>query len=111
MGILLDPKHNYLIVGDKDLAKDTIKRLIRIGYLNIKGYNKFPLSDWSQKDLIKYNHASLHDLKKAQRHDNNWTILDIRNRSEYETGQLDGRLLQIPLDELEQKVAKVLTAD
>lgn len=111
VGLLLDPTHNYLLIGDKDLAEDAIKRLIRIGYLNIKGYNKFPLSDWNQKDIIKYPHATLHDLKKAQQNENDYTILDVRNKSEYDTGVFEGKLTQIPIGELEQKVLEELMVD
>lgn len=97
---MLDPTHNYLLVGDRDLVEDAIKRLIRIGYLNVKGFNKFPLSDWNHKDMVKYPHATLHDLKKAQRHENDFWILDVRNKSEWDSGVFEGRLVKIPLAEL-----------
>lgn len=100
VGLLLDPSHNYLLVGDKDLVEDAIKRLIRIGYLNIKGYNKFALTEWNHKDIVRYPHATLHDLKKAQRNENDYTILDLRNKSEYSRGVFEGKLVQIPIAEL-----------
>jgi rhodanese-related sulfurtransferase len=62
------------------------------------------MSDWNQKDIIKYRHATLHDLKKAQRHENDYTILDIRNKNEWENGVFQGNLVKVPLIELEKQV-------
>lgn len=108
VGALLPPKDNYLIIGDKDLVEDAIKRLIRIGYLNVKGYNSFPFRDWDSKDTVKYTRASLHDLKKAQKHENDYYILDVRNKGETETGIFEGRVVKIPIAELEAQVLKDL---
>lgn len=80
VGLLLNPKDNYLILGDKDVVEDAIRRLIRIGYLNVKGYNNFSIKDWDHKDIVKYHHATIHDLKKAQKHENDYYILDVRNK-------------------------------
>lgn len=38
VGTLLPPKGSYVIYAPEDIAKQSIKRLLRIGYTNIKGF-------------------------------------------------------------------------
>ena len=37
-GTILSPKGFYIVYGPEDKAKESIKRLLRIGYVNIGGY-------------------------------------------------------------------------
>lgn len=38
VGTLLPPNGSYVVYGSEETAKYSIKRLLRIGYTNIKGY-------------------------------------------------------------------------
>ena len=81
---------------------DIINRYFRIGYFNIKGFNKFNVDDMKD-DFVKpemVTFDTLSDLKDV-------THLDIRSKPEWiTTGVMEGAML-ISLPELESKVGEL----
>jgi hypothetical protein len=50
VGTLLDPKTEFIIYGGSaEQSLETIKRLYRIGYINIVGHASFSISEWQGK--------------------------------------------------------------
>jgi hypothetical protein len=54
VGTLMDPHQKYIIYGTPDQVEDTLKRLLRIGYINVKGYGKFDIKEWKNRNLPYY---------------------------------------------------------
>lgn len=54
MGTLMDPHKKYIVYGTSEQVEDTLKRLLRIGYINIKGYGKFDIKEWKYRNLPHY---------------------------------------------------------
>ncbi len=53
VGTLLKPKTRYLIyANEEEVALDSIRRMLRIGYINIVGYATFDLAEW-RKDTFE----------------------------------------------------------
>lgn len=47
VGSLISPETPILLLCEnKEKAKDSVERLLRIGYFNIKGYNGFDINQW-----------------------------------------------------------------
>lgn len=38
VGTILSPSGSYIIYAEEDRAKESIKRLLRIGYMSVRGY-------------------------------------------------------------------------
>jgi len=49
VGSLLNPKSKIVLLGTEQQAKESIARLLRIGYINILGHTNFPISEWKAK--------------------------------------------------------------
>ena len=73
VGALLNPKNRYIIyANDEAIAKETIKRLLRIGYTNIDGYSVSPV-----EKLRKY--FEVYPAEYAQSViEKGYSVLDIR---------------------------------
>lgn len=77
---------------EPDNELDIINRFLRIGYFNIRGYNKFNVDDLKDEfvkpDILKFD--TLDTVK-------NRTHLDVRNKPEWKSvGVIDGAIT-IPL--------------
>lgn len=49
VGSLLNPKSKIVLLGTEQQAKESIARLLRIGYINILGHANFAISEWKAK--------------------------------------------------------------
>lgn len=82
-----------------------MKRLLRIGYINIKGYNDFDLDEWDGI-VVKYPEATIADLKAAGENANGYTVLDLRTKPELEKeGVFAGNNIHVPIQELQEAVS------
>ncbi|MBN4051559.1 rhodanese-like domain-containing protein, partial [bacterium AH-315-M05] len=98
-GTLLDIDRSLLIITEEGREEESIMRLARVGYENIKGYLKDGMKGWIRSgrsiDVIE----SIAPEKFAEKLNGNIEILDVRRQGEYEEGQLEGAI-NIPLDAL-----------
>ena len=49
VGTLFDPREELVLYGEEATVVEAIKRLLRIGYTNIRGYANFSIEDWKAK--------------------------------------------------------------
>jgi len=107
VGTLLDIERSLLIVAEEGREEESIMRLARVGYENIKGYLKGGMNSWIGSgrniDIIESiapeEFAEKRPFGYAQDGCGNIEILDVRRQGEYEEKQLEGAI-NIPLDEL-----------
>jgi hydroxyacylglutathione hydrolase len=83
----------YLIVGEEDV-EEAVRDLVRIGYDNVKGFAEIEtlqryFEDEGPSETI--DEITFDDLD-SQREARNAEVLDVRYRSEYEEGHVDGAL-------------------
>lgn len=103
-GTLLDFTKEVIIVTDPGKERETIIRLARIGFENVKGFLNATIQDWA-KCGGETDHINSTDLCfeiKTKIYDDSYTLLDVRKRSEVRE-KIHGSLL-IPLDELKSKL-------
>ncbi len=79
VGTLLSPTSQFIIYGGSaDQSLETIKRLYRIGYINIIGHASFPISDWAAKGHTVLVPDFYDEIVQP-----GTTILDVRKPSEW----------------------------
>lgn len=103
IGSIVAPNEKFTLVIDKKENKDKLlNRLAKIGYE--KQVKKvITLSD---EDLSKTDVLDLEDFKKNP---DDYTIVDVRNRSEIEQGKIFEKALEHPLYELRQTANHIPT--
>lgn len=79
----MSPKSYYIVYGTEDLAKESIKRMLRIGYTNIAGYCCDPL-EVVGKSLRIYKPDLIFDLDSQD-----YQFLDVRKPAEWQAGHVD----------------------
>ena len=81
VGTLLNPKNRFVIYADDEgKAKETINRLLRIGYTNIDGYSLSSIEELKKCfDIYQAEYAS-------SVIENGYTVLDIRKPKEWSNG-------------------------
>lgn len=78
VGTLLSPQTELIIYGGSaEQSLETIKRLFRIGYINIIGHASFPLSEWKAHGEVSV--PEFHD--EVVQPDS--VILDVRKPNEW----------------------------
>lgn len=93
-GTLLDHNKSYVVYGSEQNAKESIKRLLRIGYTNIVGYFTDSVSSIS-KDIDVYTPDFVPTVKVENR-----TILDVRKPAEWAKGVAEGDVVKYELSDL-----------
>ncbi|GAA4792304.1 MBL fold metallo-hydrolase [Olivibacter ginsenosidimutans] len=97
LGSIIAPGESfYLIVGKVEDAPHLLHKIAKIGYeTNCKGYIEAPAN--GQKNPLL-------DLPFFNQHQDNFTIIDLRNGSELKEGKLFKEALSIPLHRLRESV-------
>lgn len=54
VGTLIDPKEELILYGAEDTVVEAVKRLLRIGYTNIRGFSNFKIDEWKAKGQQAY---------------------------------------------------------
>lgn len=86
IGTLLDPKDKLILFGTDEQAEVSIKRLLRIGYINVIGHANFSLQAWKDKNYPIVGTPFYDEVPQP-----GTTILDVRKPSEWKnTGIADG---------------------
>ena len=95
-GIVFGLGAKVAIVAENDAqANETRVRLARVGIENAVGYLRGGMEAWQGEAVQTVPQIAAKDLRDRQ-HD--FTILDVRRRSEWDAGHIDGATLH-PLDE------------
>ncbi|UYZ60943.1 MBL fold metallo-hydrolase [Hymenobacter latericus] len=100
LGSILGPKEPFYLVADSQIALDTvIRKTAKIGYeSNIKGALLTPRELPATSPEV--------DVEQVRQHPEQFTIVDIRNRTEAKQPVFDNALL-IPLPELRERAHEV----
>lgn len=98
--IIQDVKTLILLVGDEDKIEETITRLSRVGFDNIKGY----LNDGFRAWMASGNKIDMIDRITAEQFlyevdTNQDPIIDVRRKGEFDAFHMDGAL-HFPLDQI-----------
>jgi len=101
LGTVIAPeKRFYLVVQDESAFNTAIRKLAKIGYeSNVEGgfvytvKNKYPVS-------LNGKPFSLTDA-------NDYTIIDVRNKKEYDEAPIIASSVNIPLPELDKRLAEI----
>jgi glyoxylase-like metal-dependent hydrolase (beta-lactamase superfamily II)/rhodanese-related sulfurtransferase len=100
LGSIVDPKERFYLVADSQIALDTvIRKAAKIGYeANIQGALLAPREMPATSPEV--------DVEQVRQHPEQFTIVDIRNRSEAQQPLFDNALL-VPLPELRERAHEV----
>jgi hypothetical protein len=49
---IVEPESPFLLFVEEEKQDGIIERLLRIGYLNILGYNKFSMKNWKGEHVV-----------------------------------------------------------
>ncbi|WP_235297981.1 MBL fold metallo-hydrolase [Portibacter marinus] len=102
LGSIVDPKERfYLIAKSKQELSEVLGKSAKIGYeSHIIGALEFEGRD----DLKQMPELNLNELVKKPK---NFTIVDIRNKSEFENGKFFDHSVNIPLHELRERAQEL----
>ncbi|SDB51703.1 Glyoxylase, beta-lactamase superfamily II [Flavobacteriaceae bacterium MAR_2010_188] len=103
LGAIIKPQEKFSIVVDqpKDLEM-ILERVAKIGYEN-------QLQKVVTLPSVKLKETSPLDIKDFKKNPRNYTILDIRNKSEVEEGKIFESAISIPLHNLRDSISEVPT--
>ena len=91
-------------MGDAEQVADAQRELVRIGIDQLAGAATGSPQEWTTKDLGSFDRAVFDDLAQV-RHHRPVTVMDVRRRSEYADGHIEGAV-NIPLHELLDRVGE-----
>ncbi|RAK66063.1 MBL fold metallo-hydrolase [Hymenobacter edaphi] len=102
LGSILGPQEPFYLVAESQIALDTvIRKAAKIGYEgNIQGALLTPREVPTTSPAV--------DVERVRQHPEQFTVVDIRNRTEAKKQVFDGALL-IPLPELRERAHEVPT--
>jgi glyoxylase-like metal-dependent hydrolase (beta-lactamase superfamily II)/rhodanese-related sulfurtransferase len=104
-GTMLNKDLPLIIIAEANRVEETVMRLGRIGFHNVKGYLKDGMESLKDRtDLIantqRISIAAIDELEGET------TIIDIRNQNEWEGGHIEDSV-NIPLNHLADRIAEV----
>ncbi|MGZ4033959.1 MAG: MBL fold metallo-hydrolase [Bacteroidia bacterium] len=100
-GTLIDFNHPLILVTDPGKEKESMIRLARIGYDNIKGYLDGGIISWTnaKEETDSIETVTIKELKSLTV----YYLLDVRKQSEFEKEKIP-ESLHIPLEELNSRM-------
>jgi glyoxylase-like metal-dependent hydrolase (beta-lactamase superfamily II)/rhodanese-related sulfurtransferase len=100
VGTIVDPDKELLLVSETGREEETVLRLARVGYENVKGYLKGGFSEWVRNGLPSetVNTITASDFADRFRY-NSCMALDVRNPDEWVPGFVAGAKL-LPLSKI-----------
>tara|TARA_R110002111_G_scaffold251556_1_gene315997 strand:- start:563 stop:1909 length:1347 start_codon:yes stop_codon:yes gene_type:complete len=103
LGSIVKPEESfYLVVKSIDNRDEMLNRVAKIGYeKQLKGVITLDAVNFEQSEELKPN--------EFEGHLENYTIIDIRNKSEVEEGKFFESAISIPLNELRESKAQIPT--
>ncbi|UPS91315.1 rhodanese-like domain-containing protein [Bizionia sp. M204] len=103
LGAIVKPEEPFYVVLNSIKDKNNIlNRIAKIGYeKQLKG-----MMTLDKSSLLNTESINLEDFKKQT---NDYTIIDVRNKSEVETGKFFEKAISIPLNDLRDSKDKIPT--
>ncbi|SDI53011.1 MBL fold metallo-hydrolase [Winogradskyella thalassocola] len=103
LGSIVNPEESfYLVITSIDNRDDMLNRVAKIGYeKQLQGIITLDAVNFEQSEELKPN--------EFEGHLENYTIIDIRNKSEVEEGKFFETAISIPLNELRESKAQIPT--
>ena len=103
LGAIVQPKERfYLVIDSVKNRREILERVAKIGYeQQVKAV--LTLSETSKKA------SDTLDFDAFKKHPENYTIIDIRNKSEFKDVRFFENALNLPLHELRQRIAEIPT--
>lgn len=103
LGSIVEPKEPfYLVISSIRKRKEIIARIAKIGYESqIKGIITMPSND--------LKHSNEFDFTDFDKNKANYTIVDIRNKSEFNETKFFDDAINIPLNQLRNHINKIPT--
>ena len=92
-----------VLVTNKGEEEDTILRLARVGYENVKGYLESGYSEWAKFHPETTSNTKMISAADFQNINKDSNILDVRKVSEFEANHIDNST-NIPLAEIENRL-------
>jgi len=112
VGTLLKPEDNLIVLCEPGKEEEAIIRLTRVGFDNCAGYIQGGFDEWVKQNEPVEKIKALDSQKHidAAKKDQEVTILDVRNPSEWTVGVYHGSN-RIPLAELEERISELNKKD
>ena len=101
LGAIIDPEEKFYLIAEDEASLDSvIRRAAKIGYeKNIVGALITPAGSNEQNEKL--------DTEQFKLNPDNFTIVDVRNPSEVKSGKYFDHSINIPLNELRQRINEV----
>jgi len=109
LGTLVNINTPIILITEEGKEKESISRMLRIGFENIKGYLEGGMQTWlaSERKIEKINSIDA-DTFEEEIKSKKYTLLDVRNKTEYENGHVKGAL-HFPLSGLQANYSELQT--
>ncbi|HZF99784.1 MAG TPA: rhodanese-like domain-containing protein [Chitinophagales bacterium] len=106
VGTLFDIKQPFVIVAPAGQEEETIIRMSRVGYDNVKGYLQGGFEAWKNagKPFDMIISVDTEELDLDLKHDN-ITVVDVRKNSEFVAGHIEDAI-NVPLQSFETSLAE-----
>lgn len=102
LGSIVGPQESfYLVTSSHQQAESVVKRVAKIGYES--QIKKVFIYDGSQNEMV----CPELDVDDFRHHIDDFTILDVRNKSEVDNGKIFADAVTIPLPELRERVSEI----
>lgn len=105
VGTLIDIKQALVLITEPGKEKETVTRLARVGYENVRGYLQGGIINWLKGGKTTENIVSIDAQEFANiiKKNNKNIVLDVRKLSELENGYVKGAV-NISLAELQNTI-------
>ena len=103
LGAIVQPKERFYLVIDSVMnRREILERVAKIGYeQQVKAVLTLSQTSKKASDTL--------DFDAFKKHPENYTIIDIRNKSEFKDVRFFENALNLPLHELRQRIAEIPT--
>lgn len=107
VGTLIDIKRPLLLVTDEDKEAESVLRLARVGYENVKGVLKGGIQAWIQSGRPVESVTSIHAADVLRYYGSpDYVVLDVRRPSEFDSSHVTGAV-NIQLSEMEERFGEL----
>ncbi|HBH24217.1 MAG TPA: MBL fold metallo-hydrolase [Cytophagales bacterium] len=106
VGTLINIRQNLVLVTAPGKEEESVLRLARVGFEQVKGYLKGGVEAWKEAGKEWQKIKSVDPEISLQMINNGAEVLDVRRNTETETEHVEGAI-NIPLMELENKLGEL----
>lgn len=111
VGTLFDINQPFVLVTDEGKEHETILRMARVGYENVKGYLAGGINSWKEagKEIDMIISIDAEEMQLDLKHEE-ITVMDVRKETEYNTGHVEGAL-NVVLQSFDKQLPEDLTKE